>query len=1125
MNMIINHSYKIKRVTVSVVTMLASVLFATGTYAQTGYGLWVTDFQLNKEVELNAQNWQQYMGTDTSFDPANSTLSLNGTYFDHLYSSIPKLTVIISGSSSCRFIRFRATDTVTSGTLTFEPIDYYTDVKPSLNMSGDQDLACVKGFSKFFYNGFTIMDDGAYYDESAKELKYSYGPMCYANFEIITLYAPHYSRQDADSDSILVTLTNNNIPATGGPAYGNIKYTITYSNNTTGASDVTYTNPFKVGRTATLKAWVQLNETKSSELVCKYFGFQNNLTSEYQPSIQAPAISPALPTGITIKYRNNAAAAAPINTIDENTGEISISGLASESFGAYTEDFAKQVYNENGSMVYVLNNHESYGNSYICNLGTFSLTVTAKTITQSMIKLTPTSTQFTYNGSVQKPEVVVKDGETTLTEGTDYELTNEGGTNVGEYPISIQGIGKYTGTISGLKMTIVAKSVSTDDIDVTLSQSVFDYDGTEHKPTITKVTIPGEDAPIELSKDNYQLVNYVNNTNAGKASAGVKLINNFTSSTKSVSFTINPRPLTDEMVTLNKNSYTYLGQQIKPGVTVKDGDKTVPTSCYDVTYENNIDASIIDKGEDGNPKVIVTGKANYSGTITKNFTITKASSTVNLAQQSYEIELGSSMTISATTTPSGLGVSYKQDDPRVIQIDEKGNVTALAEGRTTVTVYTNGNNNYSYSEATCTITVVDNSVKYGIVINGTQVTDKNCNDVFGDGDPTKNHPASFTYNSDKNILIVCNSQNQYRIECTKSDGFTLYLAPQSSNKIGEIINTSQSADAKLTITTDGNYPGSLTLSRSNGSAVIGFTTVRLEQNLCITKPEGVTINNGQISTTDEVTIAVPMTPITKNKVITPDATIEEGQEGGNVNKIVNDVLYTLGAINDPNGDGFDDDLKCIVINSVTSDLNAKEVSIHLTPGTIEFLEHMKGLTFMVPAGKGKITIVAQTEDGFKMKVNIGETTPFTIEKPEKGDVIIPYNVEEPTYVYIYNGGKTGSKARSKGIAKGGKKSVTHVRVYGTTITPSKVTPSNSVSSVAGDSYKGYDPNENNIGEDFAPIEGDVNCDDKADGNDVRDVVNYIMGFWNGSFDKYAADMNNDNVINIADIIKILKKVK
>ena len=68
-------------------------------------------------------------------------------------------------------------------------------------------------------------------------------------------------------------------------------------------------------------------------------------------------------------------------------------------------------------------------------------------------------------------------------------------------------------------------------------------------------------------------------------------------------------------VTIPYASYTYRGRGIQPTVTVTDaeGSKLVQDADYTVTYSNNTNV--------GTASIIVKGKGNYSGFLTKNFTV------------------------------------------------------------------------------------------------------------------------------------------------------------------------------------------------------------------------------------------------------------------------------------------------------------------------------------------------------------------------------------------------------------------------------------------------------------------------------------------------------------------------
>lgn len=67
-------------------------------------------------------------------------------------------------------------------------------------------------------------------------------------------------------------------------------------------------------------------------------------------------------------------------------------------------------------------------------------------------------------------------------------------------------------------------------------------------------------------------------------------------------------------VTLSQSSYTYSGGKKKPVATVKVGSKKLKKDRdYTLSYKNNVNV--------GTASVVITGKGNYTGKITKKFTI------------------------------------------------------------------------------------------------------------------------------------------------------------------------------------------------------------------------------------------------------------------------------------------------------------------------------------------------------------------------------------------------------------------------------------------------------------------------------------------------------------------------
>ncbi|MBD5169927.1 MAG: leucine-rich repeat protein [Oscillibacter sp.] len=111
-----------------------------------------------------------------------------------------------------------------------------------------------------------------------------------------------------------------------------------------------------------------------------------------------------------------------------------------------------------------------------------------------------------------------------------------------------------------------------------------------------------------------------------------------------VYFTVDPAPLTDGMVTFPED-ITYSGAAQTPA-TVQDGETAlVEGTDYEIAYSNNTNA--------GTATVTVTGKGNYTGTVTKTFTIEKAAPNVT-APTAGAIEYGQKLSDSALTGGSAV---------------------------------------------------------------------------------------------------------------------------------------------------------------------------------------------------------------------------------------------------------------------------------------------------------------------------------------------------------------------------------------------------------------------------------------------------------------------------------------
>ena len=322
----------------------------------------------------------------------------------------------------------------------------------------------------------------------------------------------------------------------------------------------------------------------------------------------------------------------------------------------------------------------SYTNNI--NVGTATVTITGKgnyTGTKSStfkIVQAPVPTiainaiaNQTYTGSAIIPAVTVKSNGTVLTKDTHYTVTYSNNTNVGTATVKVTGKGTYAGASATATFKIVAKSVSGATVSAIADQT---YTGSAIHPAVTV-----KDGSKTLVKGTDYTVVYKNNTAVGTATVTITGKGNYTGS-ETLSFSI----VAKANFTVNAISdQTYTGSALTPGVTVKDGSKTlIKDSDYTVAYKDNINA--------GTVTVTVTGKGNYSGiTKTTTFKINpKSIEGLTFASIPSQTYTGSALTPDVTVK-DGSKTLVKGTDYTVVY---KNNT---AVGTATVTITGKGNFN------------------------------------------------------------------------------------------------------------------------------------------------------------------------------------------------------------------------------------------------------------------------------------------------------------------------------------------------------------------------------------------------------------------------------------------------
>ena len=242
----------------------------------------------------------------------------------------------------------------------------------------------------------------------------------------------------------------------------------------------------------------------------------------------------------------------------------------------------------------------------------------------------------TYNGKSQKQKPEVKDGNTLLTEGTDYTLSySEDTTNVGTVTVTVEGKGNYAGeaeaTYEILKRQVTLESASASEV----------YDGTpltKHEAGVTEGSmVDGESFVYEFT--GIQTV-AGESANSFIISAGDGTnLDNYEITKQEGTLKVEPKsivPGEDNGMKVTKpvdNVYNGKEQKFVPVVT--DGDKALVENVdYVVTYTDALgfedDAAAKDDFTNvtGDIFVTVTGIGNYAGSLTQSYQITPKPYTV-----------------------------------------------------------------------------------------------------------------------------------------------------------------------------------------------------------------------------------------------------------------------------------------------------------------------------------------------------------------------------------------------------------------------------------------------------------------------------------------------------------------
>lgn len=212
-----------------------------------------------------------------------------------------------------------------------------------------------------------------------------------------------------------------------------------------------------------------------------------------------------------------------------------------------------------------------------------------------------------YTGIEQTQTVTVTVGGKPLTVDTDYTVTGLTGTEPGTYTVTVTGTGNYIGTVTKAFKIEKADIASANISDI---EGPFGYTGIAWEPT---VTVKFNNADLKLGTD--YTVSYKDNVNVGTATVTITGTGDHFKGTATKTFVITAASINGSTVS-TVAIVTYNTKAQTPAVTVASSGRILTADDYEVAYTNNVNA--------GTATVTVTGKGNFTGTASKNFTIAQA---------------------------------------------------------------------------------------------------------------------------------------------------------------------------------------------------------------------------------------------------------------------------------------------------------------------------------------------------------------------------------------------------------------------------------------------------------------------------------------------------------------------
>lgn len=167
----------------------------------------------------------------------------------------------------------------------------------------------------------------------------------------------------------------------------------------------------------------------------------------------------------------------------------------------------------------------------------------------------------------------------------------------------------------------------------------------------------------------------------------------------SVPVTVTKKQISNCDIALDKTSFLYDGTAKRPEVTVKRGAVILVSGTdYTIAYANNV--------KPGTASVTIKGKGDYTGTVTKNFTIQKLKNVITAANVTKTSSPKAQTFSIGAKAKGGAKLSYKSNH-KSVKVSKNGKVTIAKQfvGKATITITAAATKEYTAATKKVTVTV------------------------------------------------------------------------------------------------------------------------------------------------------------------------------------------------------------------------------------------------------------------------------------------------------------------------------------------------------------------------------------------------------------------------------------